>query len=75
MHVLENQTFPELLEPHDPLINSSYVLPDEALREVDFESIERHQKEAREKAAQEKQHKEAAGSAGAETTDGKATAS
>mgnify|MGYP003571133756 CR=1 FL=1 len=75
VHVLENQTFPELLEPHDPLINSSYVLPDEALREVDFASIERHQKEAREKAAQEKQHKEAAGSAGAETTDGKATAS
>lgn len=53
VHVLPNQTYPELLETHDPLINSSYVLPDEALREVDFESIERHKKEAQEKAQAE----------------------
>ena len=50
VHVLPNQTYPELLETHDPLINSSYVLPDEALKEVDFDSIERHMKEDREKA-------------------------
>jgi len=49
VQLLANQTHPELLEPSDPLINSSYVLPEEALKEVDFESIERNQKEAREK--------------------------
>jgi uncharacterized protein (TIGR03032 family) len=64
VQVLVNQTYPELLEPHDPLINSSYVLPDEALKEVDFESIERHQKAAREKAEQANAAKDAGGGAG-----------
>jgi uncharacterized protein (TIGR03032 family) len=34
VRVMPGLTFPSLLEPGHPLIGSSYVLPDEALREV-----------------------------------------
>lgn len=44
VHALLNQRFPDVLEHTDPLIDTSYVLPDAALREVDFASIERGRK-------------------------------
>ncbi|MGH8460480.1 MAG: TIGR03032 family protein [Stenotrophobium sp.] len=34
VQVLQNLRFPEILAPGDPLIGSSYVLPDEALKDV-----------------------------------------
>lgn len=34
VEIIPDTLFPELLEPNDPLINSSYVLPDNALKDV-----------------------------------------
>jgi uncharacterized protein (TIGR03032 family) len=44
--------FPDVLEDADPLIRSSYALPDAALKEVDYEALERARREAAEQATQ-----------------------
>ena len=45
-----NTRYPELLEDQDKLVNSSYVIPDASLKEVDFTSLQRRQEEALAKA-------------------------
>lgn len=50
-------TFPDVLEDADPLILSSYALPDAALKEVDYAALERARQEAEEK-LREQQEKE-----------------
>lgn len=44
VQILPHTRFPELLENNDPLINSSYVIPDECLAEVDYSAIKQAQK-------------------------------
>jgi len=41
VETLQGQNFPSLLDLHDPLINTSYVLSDEALKDVDFSALTR----------------------------------
>ena len=37
VQVLQGVAFPEVLEPGDPQVNVTYVLPDEAMQEVQFQ--------------------------------------
>jgi uncharacterized protein (TIGR03032 family) len=51
VQVLPHARFPELLEEGHSLINSSYVIPDECLAEVDYSGIEKAQQEQAKKQA------------------------
>ena len=44
---------PEVLDADDPLVNSCYALPDDALKLVDHEAIERSRAQAREQAREQ----------------------
>ena len=43
VQVMANSCFPELLEDDDVLVNSTYVLPDASLQQVETGSIKRHE--------------------------------
>lgn len=47
VNILQGATYPTVLEHNDPLVDTSYVLSDEAIKSVDFESIKKQQEKAR----------------------------
>ena len=53
--VLPGQRFPEVLEDSNSLLSTAYMLPDEALKDVDFASIEKHRQEHEEEQKRKQQ--------------------
>jgi uncharacterized protein (TIGR03032 family) len=55
VQIIPGARFPDVIEDANPLLLSSYALPDEALKEVDYEAIERARREDEEKLRQKQQ--------------------
>ncbi len=60
VNALRGATFPAILDNADPLVDTSYVLSDEAIQSVDFESIKEQQEKARLEAKKKKSQDEVA---------------